>query len=261
MRRIEILGASGVGKTTLFEKVLCARQKNDDFKTPAEARIQIIKSIYKGLLPLNRRSLIKYNILKKYHDKWALEILRKYNVKAILSSSNIYDGLIELFLSFLMKNRKLTPVRKLEKCQLYYRQILHDLILLEYFNVGFIIFSDAGILMHNQGIADEKAYRKILSQNPSFTHKINPTGIVYCKLSAETSFRRRKHRISSGVVRDIEIDLGDKELLASCKMSLESAEKKANVMKSLGVPVLEIDVAENTSKNTESVLEFIRSFY
>jgi len=263
MKRIEFIGASGVGKTTLFNTVLANRTIIDNWITPEEARVKIVKSLSERIL-IDKRSIkivcIKANIFKKKHASWATGILQKYENKVFKFCLSDYNCLVDFLFTGLNNNIQLEPIRKAKFIEFYYKILVRDIGLLDYFNVNDTIVYHDGIIHNNSGIQNYSDYNEKVCKKPKVSNKINPIGVIYCKLSLDDNFNRRKHRIANSKNKGtiVERNLNDKELYDLCERSLASTERKANVMKSAGIPVLVIDTSLNTQENVNQIFRFIR---
>jgi len=62
MQRIELLGATGIGKTSLLNIIFSSRTNDDHWLTIDEAKIRIAISMDDDFPALSRRSLMKYGL-------------------------------------------------------------------------------------------------------------------------------------------------------------------------------------------------------
>jgi len=263
MKRIEFIGASGVGKTTLFKSLLKERNFNDSWLTPEEARINVVKGLSHSQISSKRKLikyyLIRFNLFQGKHKAYALDVLKQYEKEVFDNVLKDYNCLLQLKLDSLVNNDNIEPYRKARSVEFYLKVLMHDVAFLDYFNVNDIIVYHDGIIHNNSGITklnDIKANQKY----DKLYEKILPTGIICCKLSLDENYRRRKHRIATNKNRGtfIERGLSDEDLYDLCKRSLDSVERKAETLKSFGIPVLDINTAVNHKYNALMILEFIK---
>ena len=263
MNRIEFIGASGTGKTYLLNQVLLKRTAHDQWVTPKEARIQIVKNL-KHCYQIDTQSLkiafIKMGALKNMQDVLTISVLGKYKNSVIKKCLADYDGLIDLFYYSLMASPYLTPTKKIWLSSLYFNLLINDVLYLDYFGITETIVYDDGIIHNNAGINDWKKYQEKICVDTKIYNKVTPKRVIYCKLGLEDNVKRRKKRTAEERRATIlEDGLNDKELQELYERSLITAEKKIAVMKSAQVPVLEIDMARDQNENVEAILRFIKT--
>ena len=260
MNRIEFLGASGVGKTYLFNQVLSKRTEHNQWITPGEARVQIVKNLkhrYRFDAQSLKIALVKTGLFKKNHDGFTKSILKKYENR--ISFYSDYNGLIDSLLQTLISNVNREAIKTLRMIKYYYQILFNDVAVLDYFDINQTIVYHDGIIHNNAGINDLTKYQKIICVDPYIYNIITPKGVVYCKLSLEDNFNRRKKRISEGNATSLEKGLDDEKLYKLCERSQIAAQKKVAVMKSAQVPVLEVDTTQFSEENIEAALQFIRA--
>ncbi len=259
INRIEFVGGSGVGKTTVFREVIKQRPDRKLFLTPVEGRIHIVKKLYPGLWPPNRRSLIRLNFFSQRHELWSREILEKFADEAIGAAGDAYDGLIHLFFQYL-NGDNIHFIQKLALSELYFKKLLYEVILLDYFLPSEKILFDEGIISLNGGVCNYSIYeQKVMERSMLSRIRSNPAGIIHCKLPPEKNFLRMQKRIQLGVGNYRVKTMDEKTLLSKCRKGVHAAQGIANVMKKAGVPVLEIDLEQKPSDNARMVIEFVKS--
>ena len=257
MNRIEFIGFSCVGKSTLMERVLKKRNSKARWMTPDEGRILYLKK--KGLSTpfFSRRMLIKLGyFFKNMHSQWALELVDNYKSEAMHFAGGCYDGLIDLHLSALCNNKEIPALKRLESAKIYFQKVINDIILLDYMYKDDKLFvMDEGLITINSGIYDLAIYNS--SFDKESVNKVNPVGIVFCQLGLEDNYARMKNRIKEGQGNYLIRYMSDNQLKQLCKQGLESSNRIAITMKEAGVKVLEIDMASNLNQNAETVCSFI----
>ena len=81
MKRIEMIGASGVGKTTLMREVMKLKTENDQWLSLEEMKIKLAKAVdvrdVKYLKHL--QLLLKMNLFRQHRSGIAVLILNRYN--------------------------------------------------------------------------------------------------------------------------------------------------------------------------------------
>ncbi|MGE5627298.1 MAG: hypothetical protein ACM3X7_04180 [Solirubrobacterales bacterium] len=259
MKKIEFIGASGVGKTTLFKEMLLFTE-NRIWKTPSEARIEIARNMkfdnFKGL-KLLRLLCLKLDILKNKHSNMAIDVLDKY--MAQLESENIYkyNEIIDLMLKALFNDYDFDAYRKAEFIKFYMDMLKKDIIALEFSDYNnFVVYED-GILHNSIGLDNEKYFNYMVHKNPGILEIIIPKGVVFCQLSLEENIARRNKRINSGFGTILENNYSQETILEICMRDLDEANSKVDLIKKYGVPILNIDTSKPIKDNVKKVDSFI----
>ena len=260
MNRIEFIGSSCVGKSTLFAEVLHMRNKDDLWSYPLEAQLNIIKQMQRGRFSFSRKGLIVLGLLKSQHAKWAKEILDNHKEQALMQYADAYDGLIKLYMEHILNDKEVSSIRKLQLLNLYYNRVVFDLIILAYFSPGTLSVYDDGVMAINSGILDVKEFKSIALGSQAIKEVVMPTAIVYCKLSLEATFERMKKRINEGKGNYAIRRMTDLEISETCKKGLQAADGIFKVLNALRVPSIEVNMEEDISINAHKVSEYIRTF-
>lgn len=122
-----------------------------------------------------------------------------------------------------------------------------------------LIIYDEGII-HNSGFGSEEESSPVLKNHIYNETGVIPIGMIYCYMSGEEYFKRRKARITQGKGIFSDRNLNDKELNRLCYRSLKSAEDTVRVLKKYEVQVLELDTGNSIMDNAKKAHEFIKSF-
>lgn len=262
MRKIEFIGASGTGKSTLFEEVLKNRGEEDTWITPTEGRIQIVKKMSSGQYhsPLYKIMLtvIKLNLFKKNHSAIATFLLKKSKKERLALQLQEYDPLIKIFLQGMMMDLHMESYRKGQFIRFYLNLIETDLLLLEDIVPEQLIVYDDGIIHNTEGITNEKFFNEMVQSNSKILEKILPDGVVFCELSEIENYKRRKSRIVQGKGTMIENNLSDQQLKDLCHTSMEESKETIAILEAFSIPVLRINMDDDFEKNIDIVNEFIR---
>jgi len=260
-KRIEFIGASGVGKSMLYKHLIQHNFERKRWETPHEARIRICRSIRGKKMDAKRKlalGLIKLGVEGSISRKCVKLILSSYRKDVFDQSLKLYNPLFDIkFLS--LSKSSIPPYIKFRSAELYLKRVYWDVAILDHFNCTEIVVYDDGIIHNNSGVCDVKQYSETLTKYPGSEEKANPIAIVYCKLSVQENYMRRFNRIQSGKGTFIERSIQEDKLYAECEKSTINAEKKVETMRAYGISILEIDMKESIQNNSERVNYFIQS--
>ena len=105
MKRIEFIGGSGVGKTTLFNEIIKLKNTQDSLMTVEEARRHLAK-IVKPKRKLHKlfQLYLKINLINIFQQQMANRILKSYKFDVIDSMQDCYSDLADIILEGLIKN-------------------------------------------------------------------------------------------------------------------------------------------------------------
>ncbi|MEZ5334988.1 MAG: hypothetical protein R2741_07025 [Methanolobus sp.] len=265
MEKIEFIGASGAGKTTLFKQLLSERHDSKAWSTPQEARINIAMQQKDALIRGNLLRFIGYNLYflfkrNPHFRRAALEklLIEKY---ADIFSNNAadYNCLFELLLdSWCGKTvQYLKPYNLIHFCQFYESILIRDLAILNFFSYDGVVVYEDGIMHNSIGLENSNAYEKIMQLPPENRKQILPCGIIYCNLPLEENILRRKKRIASGNITSLELNYNEDELRDLCNESCVSTARVVDLMRDLDVPILEIDMTKSNDENIDLIISFI----
>ena len=277
MDRIEFIGAQGAGKSTVFRHLLRQRSPRDRWLTPGEARIRIAQRLRRRDLPTPwRRGVcraLRWNLLPLKREAVAGWLLQP-------SAPAVFDGLppwaralMDLQLACLAGNgpaaSAAAPPRESDvpwiatgdgllkaKAISYSLEALLEMATLEFFRLDApVVYADGGLLANQLGLS--AAALEELTQGDR-RHPLLPRGVVHCRLAADELIRRRKERIARGQGQFTERTLPDDALRASCRSMSRQVEHKAEILRTFGVPVLALAMADDPETNARQARAFIR---
>jgi len=261
VKRIELIGASGVGKSTLYTKL------NQIPKS--QRRYLVLKEAFKSAA-LNceisikqpniflYQQVLKYNLFKRKEHGLGKVILQnrekgigddrdRYN-KFSVSFDILYHFLKDETNPFFIKTKLLWFLRKVD-----------DYLLLEKYLPGndFVII-DEGMLHYHAGFTDYalQTYNKDqLKNDPAF----NLSGIIYCIQSEKKIFEQALKRKESGVITFSHGLLSREELREYVSLNALQNKLKAKRFINHGIPLLEIDTMEDFKHITVRINDFVAS--
>lgn len=186
MKRIEFIGASGVGKSTLFDELLKIRGPKDNWMSPKEAKIYLAKKekVTGSIVQKTFQIYLKINLIKKFQAQMASIILNKHSKNIIDSLGDKYsdvaslklDSVIEsLRLDLLNKNNKRNAVKELFLLKYYYDS-LYEIMLFDYLDLDRIVVFDDGIIHTNLAFSDKEKSSVVLEKHMNNKTSIIPRG-------------------------------------------------------------------------------------
>jgi|SRR5690554_3048660 len=214
---IEFIGASAVGKTTLYRK-------------------------------LNKKYIRKWLDIRQF-----AALNSHKNIEELIGPSSFYHDLANSKISITVENSvKSTGYDKLKSFYLASNAMKQDAYI-NYFNKKHTILSEEGLLQfYSEGVI--KLFNE---NREKLIDLLNRRAIIYCYASPEIIVQRvllRKektghlwqgHKVSS-----------EDELLRAVKRTLDEKEKLINIVKEF-VPVLKINTAQSTASNLKEIHSFI----
>ena len=258
MKRIEFIGGSGVGKTTLFKEIIKLKKAKDCWMTVDEVKLHLAKTVKpKRKLHKLFQLYLKINLIATFQKQMTNRILNSYTVDVLDSMQESYSDLADLIFEGLYKNNMINSVKKMALASYYYKILLDEMMLFNYFKIdGLIVFHDS--IIHNSSAFSNKGKVEIIFKNHEILKtSVIPMGIVYCYLDKAKCLERRKTRICQGNGTLLERTLKHKELEDLCYRSLKSAEEKIKVLKNYNIEVLELNMKAPVSVNAKKAYDFI----
>ncbi|NLN86083.1 MAG: hypothetical protein GX133_00485 [Syntrophomonadaceae bacterium] len=260
MKRIEFIGGSGIGKSTLYREVVRHKKRQDPWMTAAEARGYLAKTIEVDKAALRLAQLyLKTNIpiTKRLRGYLTSKILSRYSRDIFDSVHEKYLDVADAFLGPLYEYGEINSVRKLSLYAHYYNQSLLQIMLLDYYKLNEVVVFDDGLIHNTPGFSEEDRFRAILANHANNGTSVIPTGIVYCIMNEKSYLERRKGKIRQGRGTARERTLNDEQLERSCHQFLKSSHGKISLLRKYGIPGLEIDMDDPIKENAQTVYEYI----
>lgn len=262
VKRIELIGAPSVGKTTNLAEVLKLRKKEDLWITAEEAKIKIATypGQTKGRLGRIFQFFLKTGQFPKWHRRMASYILEKQYDPVFYRLEKQYDGIATLFVNDLFQDSWLNSIQKLRLFHQYYNLLMKSVMILDNFQLNDLVIYDEGIFSHNLSFCSDEKTKEFFVKNLNNT-SIVPVGFIYCYMKEpEKYFHRRRQRIKNGKRRTKDALLNDIQLRELCRKSFNNAEQQMEVLRNHNIPILKINTDKPAEQNADSVYQFIRSF-
>lgn len=259
MKRIELIGPSGVGKTTLYKKIKAI---------PEEDRLYLtLKEAYKY-------GAIYEDISIKDWPLWLYQKLLRVKVldhKAQGLGKNILKGLqpdrrtkdddssftisYSILLNYL-RGKKSNYVRLV--CIKNFTRKVEEYLMLERSlpNDVFVLF-DEGMNHYHPGILTSES--KYSAEELKKDIALNPAGIISCEQTPEVIYEQALARKKRGIITFTHGSLNNEELREHVKKNVSRHRKKVNSFKKIGIPVLHVDTHEKTAKIFKKIDRFIQT--
>ena len=258
MNKIELIGASGVGKTTLYNKLETISGSSENYITLKRAcklaALNCSISIYRPDLFCYQKFL-KYGLFKS-KELGLSKVLLNDRISEMEKDRYMYDEFnisFKILCHFLLKENNPFYVRKtINK----FLQIADNLIVIEkFFDGDDLVIVDEGMLHYHPGITDYGFKNFSVGQLKSDS-AFTTSGIISCEQSVENIFKQAMKRREDGIHNFVHKLLDEDELFKFIRTDVEHTIKKVESLKKLGIPCLHI----NTGEPAHSIAEKINRF-
>lgn len=259
MKRIDFLGAPGVGKSTLYKELLRQRKKPDKFLTPEEAKVEVAKkhlienkNIKKHFL---KSLILNCSIFRKKHCCLAEKILKNEKNEVLWKNKEKYNEVLKIALRGSNIEEKI-PYRRFLGLSWFFDVFQKVLFLEENFD-DFVIYDES---------LSQKIYGLIFSENKEYEDSIvdyfrncpKPFCVIFCRINKKGIFKRIKQREKTGKIIPGHRDVNNKKLEEIIVNQIEVSEIALKVLKERGIHVLEIDMANDIKKNAKEINIFLK---
>jgi hypothetical protein len=268
MVRIDFLGAPGVGKTTIYEKLIRSRKSQSDWMSPIEAKIFLAnKYAAQDLSKIkNFISLMIFNIIffKKIRPSIAARILSEKLKDEISDKVSSNKKLLEVVLNF-SSSQYIDPWQRIRIVRNWY-DIVYETYLFDISNYPGVVLFDESLSKKGLNLVSSLC-RVEMGRNIEnyFKNMPLPDAIIYCELDVEEAFLRvkmRNEKAPDGKRHQIARThhyLDDKALYELVKFQLDMALIGADIVENRGVKVLNIKTSKSLVKCVEEVNLFVKS--
>ena len=253
MKRIDFLGAPGVGKTTIYKNLLKQRKRSDKWFTPREIKIQYGKNLlweegeYFKLLFLKTKNSknIANSIAEQYIEKKGKDILWK--------EKNKFEDFWELIIKGVASGKK-HPLRKLMGVNYFYLT-MRDLVFFLSLEIENQILFDESLSQKIYGIADWEIGAFEKTTEDYFKKMPLPDSLIFFWVNTEDLLERIKSR---GKIIPGHREMGENEIQKVILAQQHIASLGKDVLKSRGVNVIEINTNDKVEKNTKIINDMLR---
>lgn len=256
LKRIDVLGAPGVGKSTIYNELTKRRKKSSEWVTPEEAALLLAKEYLtkssNATLKYFAISTFKIPFLLRFNKLFANQIINQYGFKFLKEQSSNYNEFLDVALSGALIQEK-EPIRRLIGINWFYGAYKRTL-LFENSKFKNIVLFDESLSQKVYGItiSKKKFFEKTCTNYFKFMPP--PAGLIYCETDLKELFERitKRHKIIPG-----HSDLSKEELREYIEVQAEISEIGKNIIKSRGIPVIELDTINTPVYNAKIIDTFI----
>ena len=260
MKRIELIGPAGVGKSTLYNSLLKIRKSSSQWLTTKEANFNIVSHLLssrKKMSSLLYKPQLHVPLITGFINRSILK--NEYKV-AIYERDKEWREFIYSVLQFKLEDES-------ESVKILYRynwllSRLEEAALLEKYFPDNVVIIDESICQKIWPLILPLPSNSINEAGNSL-YRICPTpnGIIHITCSPDVIFSRLKNREANKDHWMIGFKgLSDKSLYEQIEKSIQLTEICSKVMRERGVSILEIDAELNKDEQVKKVNSFIHSF-
>ena len=255
MKRIDLIGCPGVGKSTLYE-LLCS--KNNDILSLESAKEKIAKNKIKensySFKEIYKRFLLFSKLYKITIINLPDIILNKKKREELFFQHKYIKQFLEFYLNN-VNNSKMNEVSKLSSIASF-NDCLKNTILVENSKYEDCVLMDESL--------SHKSILNLIYPNKAETIKYlslmhKPSALIVCAASPKKIFNRiKKREKETGDILQTYNEIDSAKLLERIQYYLDYYNFIADFMQEM-VPVLRLDLDEPTKKNIKKTNDFIKS--
>lgn len=247
MNWIEIMGPSGIGKSTFLKKLRDYDSTKYNWVLQNEGFDEIIlsKKFY-GRMDKILQLYIKQNWINSKKNIIRKILLDKKGV--FLKGSKEYSYLLDSYLEHFLKKSS-TSSEKAYRISVY-KEIIEVLCLFDHYQFDKTVVFDEGPINHHPNLIGnlKDAIKK-------------PIGVVLCNLDLENNFQRIKMRERlRGRPSPLHIGLNDLELKNLINDHMVNYQNKKDIIIKLNIPYIEVNLADSSNNEVEKASQFIDTY-
>lgn len=245
MKWIEVIGTSGVGKTTFVKTLAKFSGQERDWLMLNEALIDLARtSSNRNALHFFLKIYLSQNLTQNSKRDIADILFKKK--KAYLDKSNLFSTYFDSYLKYYYKNRD-SSSEKVYRIALY-KSIVENLCAFIQAGYSRPVVLDEGLINHHPNLLDH---------NWDET-KIFPSGLVFCHLNPDEIFERVKKREQKrGRPSPLHREMDNKKLKEDIMTKMENLKDKREKLISQGIPYIDINLKDINHSKLRTASEFI----
>jgi hypothetical protein len=260
MKRIELTGAPGAGKTTLYNRICSTSINSRSYLTQKEAwKMAALQSS----VPMSQfrlflyHKILKSGLVQKKEYGLAKRILNEKNRKNEFIKRSDY---MKYRISFRVLSKNLSeednPVVVLFKLQYFIKQVEEYQIFNRLLNGAQKILVDEGLIHRISGLSHE-IFNDYSSDEIKNDEALNPAGVIFCEQSADVIYRHIMERRNRGEKRFSTDHLHDDDLMQFIDKRILSIRSKIKFCETNKIPFLKINPAGDPVNNLKLINSFI----
>ena len=258
MKRVDFIGASGSGKSTVYRELHHQGAKKGLWFTPREAQTLVAKNHLKTNKKSSRDLLFKAILSMPYSEhiqpKVAEYVLSKRVTESLWQKAEEH----KTFLSAVLKgasNEDREPLHRLMGLNWFY-SVCKNVVFLENSFFQEIVLYDESLSQKVFGVTDWHKGKFKHTAEEYFYNLPLPAGLIYFYIAPEAAFKRLKERdkVTTGQHK-----LDEQGLLESIEAQAEIAATGTEILKNRGVKLLELDSELPPAQNAERIISFIKA--
>lgn len=249
MKRIDIIGAPGAGKSTILN-CLVKKRKKGSWLQSSEAFNKVIAEHF-SLTPQNLMDYINNYGYKLLKGRPKLPLNEKKYSEFLSVNTQKYNFVIESAFEFFYKD-DVTPPHIKAKRMGWLVQTLERITLLEHYCKGTVVFDESLSSKLFSFVID---HAKSEDKGSEYLSHFNlPEGFIYIRLEYEEVLSRLENRprITFDHAR-----MNEQERQKKCLESIENAERASACLTEYGVEGLILDGKRSIEENTELITNFL----
>ncbi|MBS4033662.1 MAG: deoxynucleoside kinase [Ignavibacterium sp.] len=258
MKRIDIIGAPGVGKSTLVNLLLEKRKNTSVWLTVDEAKTLIAKeeiknnySIIKRLLGLLILNIINKKKLRECFRDMVNETVEK---KAFQEKLELWEPFIEFCVNCVGDHNKDAYYRLLLANS--FLHIIKDVALIERSKIKTKVVFDYSLSQNVTGLISWNYEVGSKLSKEYFELMPRPDALIYIEATPEIIVDRIIQR-SSEIIITQHRELSSKEILQRTKITISNISSGVRVLQDKGIPILTIDSTQSLDDAAYFCSEFL----
>ncbi|MFU8862102.1 MAG: hypothetical protein ACNA8K_16975 [Cyclonatronaceae bacterium] len=260
MKRFELIGPSGVGKTTLYNSI-CRTERNwRNYLTVKEAYVLAAGN---AELPLTAvrlrlyRHLLKQNILNNRELGLARHVLQLNRRKNKLVNRSDYERFSTSFkILYNDLGYESNPIVVAANINAFIKRIDEYLILNRLLTGDHRVLFDDGMI-HLWGGLGNYDTSTISPEDIKNDVLFNPAGVILCEHAPEVIYNQVMKRKNEGVFRFSLDHYSQGELISHINADVENLKIKAGFFKDHNIPVLTLDLSEDVALIMQKINCFV----
>jgi len=261
MKRIELIGPSGVGKSTLYNQICSVPVSERPFVSQREAFVNA--ALKENITIADFRlyllqKILKSGLLKPKEFGIAKTIIHSINDKEAIAKRSDYNEFKVSFQMYVALVRVGNPYVSHQRIKNFMSRLESFLFLEHYYPCNELILFDEGPLHHHCGFT-KYGSDTFTAEELNNDRIMNPEGLIYCEGTAERIFRQALKRKNEGIKTFNHGSLSNDELKKSIERSINYNENKVDSFRQRNIPVLRIDTGEPSALNVKKIIEFSRT--